>query len=307
MARPQAATAVTADPDSPVLIVGASGQVGHHLTLAAERRGLPWSGTFHATPRPRLHQLDVRDPIAVADAVRAARTACVLAPVATADVELCEREPRASYQVNVLGIAHLVDAANDVGAAFVHLSSDYIYDGADGPYDEWAPANPLSRYGLQKLIAEHLVMQRAREALIVRTTVVYGEEPQGKNFVCRLLESLREGREIAVPADQVGTPTYAPTLADAVLDLIAAGARGVINVAGRRLATRYELAREIADVFGEDPDLVRPVPTSELGQLAARPLRAGLRTELVERLLGRELPGYPEGLRRMALEASCTP
>jgi dTDP-4-dehydrorhamnose reductase len=284
------------------LIVGASGQVGHHLALAAERRGLAWSGTYHANPRPGLCALDIRDAAAVGRAVRMARPEYVLAPAAAANVELCEQEARAGYEVNVLGLGNLVDAANEVGATLVHFSSDYIFDGADGPYDECASANPISQYGLQKLIAEHLVMQRAREALIVRTTVVYGSDPQGKNFVCRLLRALRRGREIAVPEDQIGTPTYAPTLADAVLDLLAAGARGAVNVAGRELVARDEFARETARVFGEDPTLVRPVASTALGQVASRPLHAGLCTERTERRLGRELPGYAEGLRRMSLE-----
>jgi dTDP-4-dehydrorhamnose reductase len=157
---------------------------------------------------------------------------------------------------------------------------------------------------VQKLTAEHLILQRAEEALIVRTTVVYGPEPQGKNFIYRLLAALRKGQEIAVPVDQIGTPTYAPALADAVFDLLTAGARGVINVAGRELVTREKFAREAASAFGEDPALVRPVFTSELGQAALRPLHGGLSSELAERCLGRELPGYIEGLRRLNLESA---
>jgi dTDP-4-dehydrorhamnose reductase len=286
-----------------VLIVGASGQVGHHLALAAERRGLPWSGTFHANPRPGLQALDVRDAATVARVVGAAKPAYVIVPAAAAHVERCELEAQRTYEVNVVGTSHLVDAANEVGAAVVYFSSDYVFDGADGPYDELAPTNPISQYGVQKLSAEHLIMQRATEALIVRTTVVYGPEPQGKNFIYRLLAALRKGEEIAVPMDQISTPTYAPALADAVFDLLAAGVRGVINVAGRELATREEFAREAASAFGEDPTLVRPVLTSELGQVAPRPLRGGLRSELAERRLGRELPGYTEGLRRLTSES----
>jgi dTDP-4-dehydrorhamnose reductase len=281
------------------LVVGASGQVGYHLTLAAERRGLRWSGTFHANARRGLQALDVRDAHAVQRLVAATRPTYVLVPAAATNVDRCEQDAPASYQVNVLGIGHLVDAANRVGATIVHFSSDYIFDGLAGPYGELAPANPISQYGSQKLSAEHLIMQRARDALIVRTTVIYGEEPQRKNFIYRLLEELRQGREIAVPVDQVGTPTYAPTLADAVFDLLALGVRGVINLAGREPVTRAEFAREAARVFGVDAALVRPVRTAELGQPARRPLSGGLRGELVAGHLGRELPGYEEGLRRL--------
>ena len=288
--------------ETSALIVGASGQVGYHLSLAAERRGLEWTGTFHAHPQPGLVELDVRDPAAVAQAVRALAPAYLLVPASATNVDGCEQDPQSAFAVNVEGVSHLVDAANEVGAVLVYFSSDYIFDGEHGPYDETAAPNPISRYGLQKLIAEHIVMQRARESLIVRTTVVYGWESQGKNFIYRLLGALREGREITVPADQVGSPTYAPVLADAVFDLLAQEARGVINLAGRTLAGRDEFAREAARVFGGDPGLVRSISTAELGQRAPRPLRAGLGVELAEQRLGRELLGYTDGLRQMLAE-----
>jgi dTDP-4-dehydrorhamnose reductase len=284
------------------LIVGASGQVGYHLALAAERRGLPWSGTFHANARPGLQALDLCDPVAVMQLVRAVKPAYVLAPAAVANVDRCELHARTAYEVNVLGTGRLVEAANEVGAVIVYFSSDYIFDGMDGPYEEHAPANPISQYGLQKLSAEHLIAQWAAESLVVRTTVVYGPEPQRKNFVYRMLAALRDGQEIAVPVDQVGTPTYAPALADAVFDLLAAGVRGVINVAGRELVRRDEFARAVATAFGENPTLVRAMPTSALRQPARRPLNGGLCSDLAERRLGRELPGYVEGLERMSTE-----
>jgi dTDP-4-dehydrorhamnose reductase len=287
-----------------VLIVGASGQVGHHLAMVAERRGLRWSGTFHTNPRPGLQVLDVRDAAAVSSLVRDAEPAYILVPAAATHVDRCELEAQAAYRVNVVGTSHLVDAANEVGAAIVYFSSDYIFDGAEGPYDERATANPISQYGVQKLSAEHVIAQRAIKALIVRTTVVYGPEPQGKNFIYRLLAALRNRQEIAVPVDQVGTPTYAPALADAVFDLLAAGAGGVINVAGSELVTREQFAREAASTFGEDPSLVRSVLTCELGQAAPRPLNGGLSSDLAEQLLGRKLPGYVEGLRHMAAESN---
>jgi dTDP-4-dehydrorhamnose reductase len=284
------------------LVVGASGQVGHHLGLAAERRGLPWCGTFNSCPAVGLEQLDMRDAAAVSRMVRRASPEFVIVPAAAANVDRCETAPRETYDVNVRGTSHIVNAANEAEATVVYFSSDFVFDGVTGPYDESEPANPTSQYGLQKLSAEHVVLQRAREAMIVRTTVVYGHEPQRKNFIYRVLASLRSGQRIAVPADQVGTPTYAPALADAVFDLLQAGVRGVINVAGRELVTREEFARAAASAFGEDPALVQPTATAALKQAARRPLNGGLRSEFAERCLGRQLPGYVEGLRRMSTE-----
>lgn len=221
-------------------------------------------------------------------------------PAAATRVDSCEIDARQAYEVNVFGTGHVVDAADAVGATVVYFSTDYVFDGREGPYTESASPNPLSQYGAQKLVAESRVQHAVGGALIVRTTVVYGFEPQSKNFVARLLGDLRRGERVTVPSDQIGTPTHAPDLAEAVIDLMMAGARGVVNVAGNETVARDEFAREVARVFGEDPALVCPALTAELGQPAPRPLRAGLRVDYAERLLGRELPGYRAGLREMA-------
>jgi dTDP-4-dehydrorhamnose reductase len=285
-----------------MLVIGGSGQVGYHLLQAAKRRNLQTLGTFNATVEDGLRQLDVRDAGTVERLVQEIAPSTILMPASATNVDRCEEDPRAAYEVNVVGLANVITAANAAGATLVYFSSDYIFDGRAGPYDERSPANPICHYGTQKLIAEHLVLAQAKDALIVRTTVVYGWEPQGKNFVNRLLRAFGAGERITVPSDQIGSPTYAPDLADATLDLLADGARGIVDVVGRELAARDELARETARVFGYGPALVEAVPTAALGQAAARPLNAGMLVELAERRLGRELVGYTAGLRRMLTE-----
>ena len=287
---------------SDVLVIGGSGQVGYHLRHAARQRGVPALGTFHTAASTGLRSLDVRDAQAVHRLVGEIAPSTILMPASATNVDRCEEQPRATYAVNVAGLANVIAAANVAAATLVYFSSDYIFDGREGPYDERSPANPICHYGTQKLIAEHLVLGQARDALIVRTTVVYGWEPQGKNFVNRLLRVLGAGERITVPEDQIGSPTYAPDLADATLELVEDGARGIVDVAGRELVARDEFAREAARVFGHDPALVDGVPTAALGQAAARPLKAGMLVELAERRLGRELVGYTAGLRRMLSE-----
>src|SRR6185369_7789495 len=113
-------------------------------------------------------------------------------------------------------------------------------------------------------------------ALILRTTVVYGPEPQGKNFVYQLRKSLEAGRELRVPMDQVSSPTYNADLARASVELVERQCNGLWNVAGPDVINRYEFSRLAARAFGLDASLLKPVPTSELKQRAGRPLAAGL-------------------------------
>jgi dTDP-4-dehydrorhamnose reductase len=228
----------------------------------------------------------------------------VLLPAAVTHVDWCEQQPESAYAVNVAGAANVMRAAAGIGARVVYFSSDYIFDGTSGPYAEEDVPRPLSVYGWHKVLAEQYAATNTEAPLIIRTTGVFGPEPQGKNFVARLAATLAAGERVLVPADQVGTPTYGPDLASAVAELVEARASGVINVAGRSGASRYELALAAARVFGLDSSLLRPVATAALGQPARRPLVAGLKVGVAEALLGRTLTGYQEGLETMVSVAS---
>ncbi|HEV2720616.1 MAG TPA: SDR family oxidoreductase [Thermoanaerobaculia bacterium] len=278
------------------LVVGASGQVGEHCLAALDAAGV---GTYHRNARPGMLPLDMRDARQFDDVLRRTKPEVIYLAACRANVDECEQHPDETWQTNVAGVRNAVDAANRHGCKLVYLSSEYIFDGADGPYAETAAANPISVYGRQKLAAEHVMALFAHDWLIVRTTVVYSWESQGKNFLYRLINTLRAGQTLAVPADQISSPTYAPDLVRAMIDLAEDGARGVYNVAGSRVASRYEFALAAARAFDLDPNLIKPVATAELQQAAARPLTAGLLVDKAEHALGRPLLDFHAGLREM--------
>jgi dTDP-4-dehydrorhamnose reductase len=136
--------------------------------------------------------------------------------------------------------------------------------------------------------------------------VVYGADPQRKNFVCRLVDTLRSFKPLHVPDDQVGSPTYASNLAQAVVYLEQHGACGTYNVSGPVRVSRYEFAQEVARVFGLDGDFVRPTTTAAVGQVAPRPLNAGLVSKKAQALLPFALLDYRAGLRRFYEETAAT-
>jgi dTDP-4-dehydrorhamnose reductase len=282
------------------LVIGASGQVGEHLLHALRERGLSAVGTYFSHEAPAMEPLDVRNATQVLATVGRLRPDVIYLPASLTNVDWCEQNPREGYAINVLGVHNVLRAAGEVGARLVYFSSDYVFDGHDGPYAEDAPVNPLCEYGKQKVMAEHGVVLHAPDSLIVRTTVVYGWERQGKNFIQRLRDTLGAGKTMRAPLDQIGSPTYAPDLARAAVELAQQKATGVFNVVGGELADRCEFAREAARVFGLDENLIEPVETSELKQPASRPLRAGMKIDKAVAALGRPLLGYREGLRVMA-------
>lgn len=286
-----------------VLIVGASGQIGHALYRRMARHH-DVSGTYNGlVVDPRFTDLDVCDAALTAAVVRAARPEVVVLTAALTHVDRCETEPDLAERVNVGGTRHVLGAARACGARVVYFSTDYVFDGRGGPYREDDPPRPINAYGLTKLAAEELVRAAGPEHLVVRVTNVYGWEPQGKNFVMRLIGRLGRGEAMRLPTDQVASPTYVENLAEAVQELIEAGRGGVYNVVGPDLLDRYRFGLLAAEVFGLDHSLLVPVTTPELGQAAPRPLLGGLVIDKARQALRTRLLGAREGLEEMKREA----
>jgi dTDP-4-dehydrorhamnose reductase len=178
----------------------------------------------------------------------------------------------------------LAEVAEERRIPFVYFSTEYIFDGTGGPYDEDAGARPISSYGRSKWRGEREVAAVCSRTLILRTTVVYGPDHAEKNFLYSLARALVGRTPFKVPDDQISTPTYNRDLAMAALRLVESGTIGVFNVSGPERLSRLKFATEAARLLGLAADLVVGVPTASLGQRAPRPLQAGLSTEKLRRL-----------------------
>ncbi|MHC4959413.1 MAG: dTDP-4-dehydrorhamnose reductase [Planctomycetota bacterium] len=255
------------------LIIGAAGQVGGALAEALDPGDTVGTWFEQEVPDSPRFELGVDDP---APLVGAARPDVVLIAAGMTHVDRCESEPDLAGRINRDGPAQVAAAARAAGARTVYYSTEYVFDGTAGPYTEEDAPNPLSVYGKSKLEGEGAVLDADPDALVLRTTVVYGPEAQGKNYVYRLVAALSEGREVPAPEDQISSPTYNRDLARATVALLNAEASGVFHVVGPELMSRVGFACAIANALGLDPALVKPVPTAALGQAAPRPLRAGL-------------------------------
>lgn len=281
-----------------VFIAGASGFIGGTL-LNYFSKGHETYGSFYSNPIKGMIPLDITDKKTVKEAIISLRPEVILHPAANPNVEYCEEHPEETRNVNVEGSKNLMDAAKEIGAKFVFFSSDYIFDGTEGPYSEGDPPNPINEYGRQKLAVENLIKCTLEDFMIVRSTIVYGWERHGKNFAMRLIRNLRQGTPMKVPCDQIGSPTYADNMAQVVKELIESDKAGVYNVAGSDLVSRYIFAKKIAEVFELDMRLLIPVTTEELGQKAKRPLNAGMRSTKVQNEVSLRLLGVKEGLEEM--------
>jgi len=275
------------------LIVGASGQVGTQMLEALVERALPTSRVERAGWL-RLDLAGISERATEVDSLLDAEALdAVYCMGGMTHVDGCEAEPGLAWRTNARGPGVLAAYARRRGLPFVFFSTEYVFDGFEsdpGPYAEDARTNPLSVYGRTKLEGERRVLDAHPEALVLRTTVVYGPDPRQMNYLYTLMRNLSAGAKMRVPEDQVSTPTYNRDLIAAALGLVRAGATGVFHVAGPERMGRLEFAHKIARRLGLDPGLLEGVSTAALRQAAARPLDAGLATEKLRRFCeGRHL------------------
>ncbi len=261
-------------------MIGGSGQIGGWLMRVLEQRGHDAVGTYSSVAFPGLVRLEAaeRDAAAAAWLLDQAPDV-VFYPAGFTWVDGCERDSARAYAANLDEPLNLARAAAAVGARFVYFSTDYVFDGTNGPYSEQSPTNPLSVYGRAKLNAEKALADELGPAhLTIRTSWVYGPERQGKNFAYQLVRTLQAGKPLVCPSDQISSPSYGPDVALAAVLLAEAGQAGLIHVAGPEVIDRVEFARAIARAFGLDERGIEGKPTAALGQGAPRPLCGGLVT-----------------------------
>jgi dTDP-4-dehydrorhamnose reductase len=217
---------------------------------------------------------------------------------AMTDVDACEKDFESACFSNVIGVLTLIKAANDLNVHVVQLSTDYVFGGGKqkGVFDEWAYYYPINFYGSTKMEAEISMANLCKKFSIIRTTVLYGSRKK-PDFVTSIIDKLKKGVPFEVTKSVIGTPTYIPHLAEAIMEYINSGCEGrIINIAGTTCLSRYEFALMIANVWGYDPKLI--VPTLKTFGDAKRTKVGGLDTSLA---VVRGLPVYSaiEGLQEM--------
>jgi|DewCreStandDraft_2_1066082.scaffolds.fasta_scaffold00531_25 dTDP-4-dehydrorhamnose reductase len=213
------------------------------------------------------------------------------------DVDGCETDRALAQMLNVRFPEMLARVARTFDIHLVHYSTDYVFDGSAGPYDETQIPNPINYYGKTKLAGENAIRSTGCAATIIRTNVVYGFGGTSKSdFVEWVIRSVTANIPIRAAVDQFSNPTYSGDLALATAKFVERRRSGLYHIGGADYCSRYDFARAIARAFDLRPDLIEPVTTQQLEQKAPRPLRAGLISLLAEAELGFRFSGIDEGL-----------
>jgi dTDP-4-dehydrorhamnose reductase len=226
----------------------------------------------------------------------------VIHTAAMTNVDACELNPEACRKANIEATAHLIDAAKKHNCHFIFLSTDFVFDGTDGPYTEEAVPHPLSIYATSKLEGEKMLMQSGLSWCIIRTIIIYGvtDDAQRSNIVLWVKNSLEQKKEIRVITDQFRSPTLAEDLADACIQAAFKKANGIYHVSGKEIMSIIEMAYKVADFFNLDKSFIKPVSTAALNQPARRPLKTGFIIDKAIRDLNYHPHSVEEGLQIVA-------
>src|ERR1035437_5075366 len=202
----------------------------------------------------------------------------IINAAAFTNVDLCETEREMAWKINVKGVEYLAEASRVIDAHLIQFSTDYVFDGTKGPYDERAKPNPLGYYGRTKLASENVLKISGAYYTILRTNVLYGIAYNRPDFVRWVVASMEKGTKIRIVIDQINNPTYIDDLVQAIDKVLEYKKYGIYNIGGREFISRYDFTLRIADYFNLDKSLITPIRTDELKQPAKRPLHSGLIT-----------------------------
>jgi dTDP-4-dehydrorhamnose reductase len=277
-----------------VLVVGSNGLLGGNVTSVTLHRSETVAAAYHSED-PGFdcpsHQVDITSSTEVNNLVDELEPDAIVNCAAITDVDGCETGPERAFAVNADGAKHVARAANRVDAAFIHTSTDYVFDGQEtSPYSEDAEPAPKQVYGESKLAGERRVQESHQDPLIARLSFVYGRSlPDGSisGFPAWVLEKARKGDEIPMFTDQRVTPSYAKATAKTLLDLLEADQKGTFNVASRSCVTPYGFGEMIAEEAGFADATLTKSSMNDIDRDAERPQNTCLDTATVEGALDR--------------------
>lgn len=290
------------------MVTGSNGLLGQKLTdlslLDSEIELIATSVGSNRHPVKEgysYESLDVLDADRLAELVAKYRPDAIIHTAAMTNVDACELDHEKCYALNVTSVQNLINVCQPNNIQLVHLSTDFIFDGEDGPYLEDAEPNPLSYYGQTKLESELLLKKSNCNWAILRTIIVYGivNDMSRTNIVLWAKAALEKGEPINVVNDQWRMPTLAEDLAECCLLAVKKNAKGVFNASGKDLMSILEIVERVADYYGLDKSLIKPISSESLNQAAKRPKKTGFILDKTIRELGYKPHSFEEGIAFM--------
>ena len=288
-----------------ILLTGSNGLLGQKLVkLLSAMKGVELLATSKGQNRItnqssyEYQNLDITNREGILSLFNQFKPTVVINTAAMTDVDACESNKEWCWDLNVNAVKYLIEASEKQNTHLIHLSTDFVFDGENGPYKEEDEPNPLSYYGKSKYEAEKLLQQSSIKWSIVRTIIVYGvaEEMSRSNIVLWAKEALEKGNPLTIVNDQFRAPTLAEDLAMGCWLVAEKGAKGIYHISGKDIMSIIELVYRVADFYGYDKSIVSPITTLSLNQAAKRPPKTGFILDKSINDLGYSPCSFEEGL-----------
>jgi dTDP-4-dehydrorhamnose reductase len=286
-----------------LLVTGASGLLGNKIVELMK-------DDFEVTPihntkplQSNSVKLDITNAFEVANLFSRFKPIVVIHTASETNVDKCETEKEHAWKTNVEGTCNIAEACQMVNAKLVFISTDYVFDGEKGLYNEEDKPNPVDYYGVTKLEGEKQAINHCENCAILRTSVLYGWHPWKQNFATWIINKLKQRQEITVVEDHYNTPTLAGNLAELAIEVAEKDLQGIYHASGDERISRYEFAKQIAKTFGLNSDLIKPVKMSQVAAwIAKRPRDSSLDTNKIQKQLKTKPLNITEGLNKMKEE-----
>lgn len=288
-----------------ILVTGSNGLLGQKLTdlclydprlvLIASSKG----PNRHPVKEGYIYEdMDILDPLQIERVVEKYHPDTIINTAAMTNVDACESDKENCYALNVESVKSLIGLCEQHNIQLIHLSTDFIFDGENGPYSEDDQPNPLSYYGQTKLQAEQLLRQSSCRWVILRTIIVYGivNDMSRSNIILWAKGALEKGSPINVVDDQWRMPTLAEDLAECCLLAAKKNAEGIFNASGKDMLSILELVKKVAEYWKLDQSLIKAISANSLNQAARRPKRTGFVLDKSRNVLGYNPRSFEEGL-----------
>ncbi len=292
-----------------ILITGSNGLLGQklvallsqdpsHQVIATSRGANRLSSQGGYT----YESMDIIDAAQVSGVLKKYLPDAIVHTAAMTNVDECHINRTMATTLNVEAVKHLIDGTRETGAFLLHLSTDFVFDGKDGPYAEDAVPNPVNFYGETKLEAERLIQESGIHWAIVRTVLVYGiaEGMSRSNIILWVKNSLEQGKTLQVVDDQWRTPTLAEDLAAGCSLIVKKRAHGMFNISGKDFLTPYDMAIKTAEFFNLDKSLINKANADNFQQPAMRPPKTGFIIDKAIKELGFQPHSFEEGILRIS-------
>ena len=285
-----------------ICIIGASGLLGEGFQHISRDVTNEFIFCYRKNKILNGEQTDITNNDAVSSFLKLHKPDVTINCSAITDLDFCEKNKSQALNVNSLGAQKLAQACNLYGSHLIHVSTDYVFDGKAGPYQENDIPNPISYYGKTKQQSEELILKENENFCVIRTGMLYGWCKNKQNLATMIISELRNNREVKLINDLQVSPSYTDNIAELILELALMKTSGIFNVANSSIVTRYDFGLLLSEVFELNQSLIKSISTEDFHWNVTRPRKGGLLVDKVSKVLNKKPLTAKECLIRMREE-----